>query len=132
MTLDEATNFVKQAWPGEGVHLRRDRQVCEVVARNGEVLGRAFNWRSALREAYNRSSNRTEGAGRPVRGRDQDRELFVEFPGNTSAKFENERRKKPPLNTPAGKADPLWAYPTRPPPTMNPKAPPFRGKEVAQ
>lgn len=80
MTLDEAHKFVQQAWPGEGVHLRRDRQICEVVARDGKVLARAFNWKSALREAYKpKLEENQRAAAEKYEAMIKDRELFVDF-----------------------------------------------------
>lgn len=52
MTDQEAAAFCREGWPGEGVTIRRVKSVCEVVAKDGSVLGRAFSWRPALQQAY--------------------------------------------------------------------------------
>lgn len=80
MTLDQAWDFVKQAWPNEGVRLQRNKNVCEVVAKDGTVMGRAFNWRSALREAYKPKLEANQKAAvERYEAMQKDRELFVEF-----------------------------------------------------
>lgn len=52
MTINEAIQFCKDAWPGEGVTCRTVKGVCEVVAKDETVMARAFSWKPALREAY--------------------------------------------------------------------------------
>lgn len=50
MTDQEAAALVKEAF-GDGAYVRRNKQVCEVVAKDGSVLGRAFSWRPAVQQA---------------------------------------------------------------------------------
>jgi hypothetical protein len=80
MTINDAVQFCKDAWPGEGVTCRTVKGVCEVVGKTGNVMGRAFSWRPALQQAYKpflegkmlAEANRREELAK-------DRELFVLF-----------------------------------------------------
>jgi hypothetical protein len=52
MTLEDAKLLIPKIWgPDSGVDLRKTDKACEVVAKDGSVLGRAFGWDAALKQA---------------------------------------------------------------------------------
>jgi hypothetical protein len=80
MNLQEAREAVDHIWPGEGVTLRTKGNIHEVVAKDGNVLGRAFGWQPALQQAAKPKLD--AAALDEVKKREADREdftLFLEF-----------------------------------------------------
>lgn len=53
MNITEARELLAQAWPeiADRPTLRSNGQVCEVVAKDGQILGKAFSWKPALQQA---------------------------------------------------------------------------------
>jgi hypothetical protein len=80
VTDQEAAAFCKQGWPGEDVTIRRVKGVCEVVAKDGSVLGRAFSWRPALQQAYKPKLDAEQARRAEIwEAARKDMELFGEF-----------------------------------------------------
>ena len=79
MTADEAATLVKQAFNGEAT-VRTMKGVCEVVGKDGTVLGRAFSWRPAVQQAVKPllDAKQREMAD-AWEARKKDLDLFLEF-----------------------------------------------------
>lgn len=88
MTADEASTLARAAFPGATV--RSVKGVCEIVAKDGTVLGRAFSWRPALQQAVKPLLDaKQKEAAEAWEERKKDFDLFLEFlRGHLRGEFE--------------------------------------------